>query len=668
MKINYYDKPEDSLEVLLEKYNPNKMYLIMDDVLSDPRGYELVLQQLIDIMKLGFEVEEIRHRPVKFKFHRNDKKMLQLPANNFISNLVIWYGFMEMERTDVLNEDYILDFSKPNTIKVITDYMEDMIFPLFEGDFHSKNKLCDEIFHNIRAISNAFCLLMGMSISMYDIYQAEKANPEISELIFGSIDPNLQPVEIEQELSRRADRLIELFSITDCDLKPLLVSGKNISKGQFKEMFVKIGMKSDINGNTIPFLLDTNLVVGGLSKPSYQYIEAGSARKSLIMQKQAMGEPGAFSKRINMLATSPGYLREDYETCNSVNFITYRIEDDTWLRLLDQRYYYDSRGELRLLNYKKDKNLIGKMINFASPCTCSSKTGICKKCYGELFDINKDMFSVGSYAATKASNPLGQIVLSSKHYQGTDSSIITFPEEFDDIFELNSTEISLSDNPTNDDELFIVLDEVLVEQNDDKDYYYTKGFRMVDVKGKTVYNIAEDNGSNIYLSDRLARYYRRMKNPMAPIPLDAVTDDNDSTVFQVEIKNKELTEPIKMIERILNKESTSSHSLSEICQILAEGFIDIGIQINLVHIETIIKGLIRKKSNILEYPDWTRNGDPEDVCVIPVNNGLKNNPSALVSLSYGYLRQQLISPELYEKNAPSHLDALFVRDLSNYID
>ena len=60
--------------------------------------------------------------------------------------------------------------------------------------------------------------------------------------------------------------------------------------------------------------------------------------------------------------------------------------------------------------------------------------------------------------------------------------------------------------------------------------------------------------------------------------------------------------------------------------------------------------------------------DPEDVCVVPVNNGLKNNPSALVSLSYGYLRQQLISPELYEKNAPSHLDALFVRDLSNYID
>ena len=155
-----------------------------------------------------------------------------------------------------------------------------------------------------------------------------------------------------------------------------------------------------------------------------------------------------------MLATSPSYLRHDYETCNSIHYITYHIEDDTWLRLLDQRYYYTKRGELKLLNYKKDKHLIGKKVNFASPCTCNSKEGICKKCYGELFEINKDLFSVGSYAATKGSNPLGQIVLSSKHYQGTESASISFNNsQFSDLFDLSSTEIALSDNPANDDEL-----------------------------------------------------------------------------------------------------------------------------------------------------------------------------------------------------------------------
>ena len=243
MNIDYYNKPEEPLEVLLDKYNP-RMYLIMEDVLSDRKGYKMVFQHLIDIMKWGFEIEEIRHKPMHFKFKRDDKKMHELPLNRFISNLVLWYAFMDMDRVDVLTEEFIFDFSK-YTIKDIVDYLDYKVFPLYEGDFHSKNKICDEIFHNIRAISNAFCLLMGMSISMYDIYQAEKANPEISEIIFGKIDPSLQPLEIEKELERRADRLIELFSEIDCDLKPLLVSGKNISKGQFKEMFVKIGLKSD---------------------------------------------------------------------------------------------------------------------------------------------------------------------------------------------------------------------------------------------------------------------------------------------------------------------------------------------------------------------------------------------------------------------------------------
>lgn len=667
MKIDFYNKPKEPLEDLLSKYNPNKMFLIVEDVLSDPKGYQMVLQHMIDIMKWGFEIKEIRRRPVKFVFHSKKEKMLELPMNNFISNLIMWYAFMDIDRTDVLDESYIIDFSQPNTIPMIINYLETKVFTIFEGDFYSKNKLCDEIFHNIRAVANAFCLLMGMSISIYDIWQAEKANPEIGEIIFGKIDPNLQPIEIEKELNRRTDRLIELFSQIDCDLKPLLVSGKNISKGQFREMFVKIALKSDINGNTIPYLIDTNLVVGGLFKPSYQYIEAGSSRKSLIMQKRAMGEPGAFSKRINMLATTPGMLRQDYESCNSVHTITYFIKDDTWLRLLDQRYYYDQYGKIHLLHYETDKDLIGKEVRFASPATCNSKDGICKKCYGELYEINKDLASVGSYAATKGSNPLGQIVLSSKHYQGTESSIITFPEEFNDIFDLTSTEITLSDNPKNEDQLFLILDEVLTEKNDDKDYFFTKQFRMVDAKGQTVYTISEDHESSLYLSDRLVKYYKKMKNPKKPIPLDDIADDDDATIFQVEIKNKELTEPIRMIERILNKENTSKRTLSEICQALAEGFIEIGIQINLVHIEALIKGLIRRKSNILKYPDWSMNGDPSDVTVLTVNTGLKSNPSALVSLSYGYLKQQLISPELYEKEAASHLDARFVRCLKEYV-
>ena len=81
------------------------------------------------------------------------------------------------------------------------DYINNKILPYHE--FTSKNKLVDDICYNITAIANAFCLLMGMGISIYDIRQIEKRNPEMTGLIHGSIDPTAQPVEIEADLERR---------------------------------------------------------------------------------------------------------------------------------------------------------------------------------------------------------------------------------------------------------------------------------------------------------------------------------------------------------------------------------------------------------------------------------------------------------------------------------
>lgn len=670
MKIDYTNKPKDSLENLLSKFSLDT-YLIMDDVLADIKSYEFILQQLIDIMKLGFEVEEIRHRPIHFKFRKTQKKMHVLPLNNFISNLVLWYAFLEMDRVDLLDEHLIYDFTKvypEGLIENVCQWLDNEALIYFEGDFHSKNKIVDEIFHNIRAMSRAFCLLMGMSISMYDIWQAEKKCPEISEIIFGKIDTSLQPKEIEIELARRTDRLIELFSQVDCDLKPLLVSGKNISKGQFKEMFVMLGMKTDNAGVVIPMVMTSNLIVGGLKNPSYQYIEATSGRKSLIVTKKRMGDPGAFSKRINTLTTSPGILREDYEECNSSTPITYHIRNEKFLELLDQRYYYDEHGDRKLLRYPRDKHLIGKMVPFAGPCTCNSKEGICKKCYGELFDMNHDLFSVGSYAATKSTNPLGQKVLSSKHYQGSDSVTIQFDDSFSDLFELESTNINVSDNPKMDvEELYLLLSDVHSEQSDDADYFYVEHFDIVDRFSHKLYHVAEDNQSKLYFSEALSIYYRKMRNKNLPIPLDDIVDADDSVLFGIETKSKELTDPIRMVEHVLSKKNTSEHTLSEICQMMAESFMEFGVYVNLVHLETIIRALVRKKSNVHEYPDWSRNGDPDDYTVLTIDAGFKKNPSAIVAMSYGYLRQLLTSPDLYEKSAPSHLDALFARNLNEYI-
>ena len=88
MRIDYKNKPEETLENLLLKFKD--IYLIMDDVLSSSKGWKFVYQNMLDIMKLGYEIKEVRNFPIHFKFHSSDKEILELPLNNFMSNLILW--------------------------------------------------------------------------------------------------------------------------------------------------------------------------------------------------------------------------------------------------------------------------------------------------------------------------------------------------------------------------------------------------------------------------------------------------------------------------------------------------------------------------------------------------------------------------------------------------
>ena len=136
----------------------------------------------------------------------------------------------------------------------------------------------------------------------------------------------------------------------------------------------------------------------------------------------------------------------------------------------------------------------------------------------------------------------------------------------------------------------------------------------------------------------------------------------------MEIKNKELTRPIKNINKLLNtNDKVGCKTLDEVVQMLGRMKLEAGIKYDFVHGEMMIRELLRKKSNELEFPDWSFNGDWDDYQILRLNDALFKNPSPTISLSYGYLRKQLLSPEFYEKTAVSHLDPLFVENLAEIL-
>lgn len=665
--IDYTGAPRKPLLELLNTYDAKKMYLVLEDVLGSPESYEIIYQDILDMMKWGFEFEQVRTRSIRFKILRKDKKYYQMEMRHFLSNMILWYAFME---TDTIEALKIFDFNEANT-NAILDYMEDNILPICQSDFYLQNKIIDEIIYHMNCIASSFGVLFGAGISVYNIIKTEEQNPRIGEILYGDLDPSLQPNEIEEELAKRTKEMIQLFSEVDNDLRPLFKSGKNLSEGQFKELVVKIGLKADINGNTIPHLLNSNILVGGISTPADHYIEAVSGRKSLVLQKTKMGLPGSFSKKITT-NTASVQLRQDHDMCDSRSYITYTIEDKDFLKLLNKRYYHDPNdGTLKVINYKTDKHLIGETLQFKSPCTCSSREGVCKICYGDLYSTNVDLYSAGAFSATKMANPLGQMVLSAKHLQLTHTTPVTFGNEFNDLFELNLNEISVKDQEANDDmDLYIQLGTIFTEEMEDDEQYYVKEFKVIDLANKYEFPISEENESNLYLTKELLalnkKYKEKDKN--GPIPLEEF-DDDSSVLFYVEVKNKELTKPFKDLETLLNSnDKFGCKTLSDIAQKMGRIIVDSGINIDFVHNEMIIRGLTRKASNEYEEPDFSPiTGDPEDYKVLRLNDALFKSPSPTISLSYGYLRKQLLSVEFYQKRGISHLDPLFVPQLSSII-
>ena len=666
-EIDYVNHPEKPLNELLDMYGPNTI-LILNDVLANIRNWSVIYQNILDIMKYGFERDEIRKRKIRFKFQEDDDQIYSLQLNHFHSNMILWKAFVEIDAIDILDESFIFDF-RLKKMNDIAEFINHKIIDECEIDFHTMNKVVDEIWYHVTAIARAFCLLMGMSASIYDIYRSAKMVPEIDELLHTTLPADIQPVEAETILKEKTDRLMELMSgIEGSDFRPLLLAGKNINSNQLKEIAIMLGFKSDANGHTISTLMDSNIMVTGIHKPSHYYIVAQSGRKAMMLTKIAITKPGSLSKRLNGNTTGI-ILRKDNVMCDSIGYLEYFIRDENFLSYLDKRYYYDAQGKMHLLETKnpESKNLIGKVVRFRSPETCNSKEGICRYCYGELFDINSDLFSAGALSSVVSSMPLGQKMLSAKHTQETHSDPITFSPEFDENFSLLTNQITLNADAETDDELFIQLGEVFSEEAEDTTYYYIREFKVIAVNNECRYNIVEEHGTKMYLTDQLLAMYKKPQYKNTPIAFDEF--DDSSVLFTLEIKNEELDETYRLLNALLDtNDMLGAKTYTEVSLKMADIMIDGGIANNFVHNEMIIRGMLRKKSSPREFPDFGKDRDPDDIQLLRVGGALGSSDSPLLSLTAKYLKKQLLSPEFTKKKAASFIDPLFVPQLSSVIE
>ena len=161
MTIDFTGKPKRTPKELEEMY-PADILLIVEDILASKKSFQWLFQDLIDIMKYGFEKPEVRKRPIYYKFKKDDSEVREMQLNHFISNLIFWNPLIDVDKVGLLDESWIFDFSTFDA-DTLMQYMNTKLLPVYDIDFATQNAMVDELYHYIISISHAFCLLMGMA-------------------------------------------------------------------------------------------------------------------------------------------------------------------------------------------------------------------------------------------------------------------------------------------------------------------------------------------------------------------------------------------------------------------------------------------------------------------------------------------------------------------------
>ena len=707
----------------------NKVFVIDDiieegkrlgDELGDPEYYKEFYQRfyntLIFQMLHGFEHKEFREHTVNFKF-RADKKapMYTMEFRHFIINVAFWYPIITIE-PEKLCEEHIV--TKPMMRRLSTSFIAGYMNKHYAKpyakiiDYRTRSETFADTNFLLTQIPLKFNDFIGLSISIEELRDMAKRMPDFKEGLYVRIDCTKQPAE--QEAQKHAFDKAQIERIeNDEQLTTLraMVGPRATKNAQLAEFVSIIGNKPNEDGKTIANPINNNYVTGNLASIPKYYINNISGRKAAVTNHEFMGSAGHVLI-LTALLTTEAKLSKTVTDCNTVNPIPIWITSEEHLKKLDgRRYRFNAQDDYKIIDYEKDKDLIGTQVWIRSPITCAAPDGICRECYGEMYYTNKDLYSVGAFASFIQLNPLVQGLLSAKHFQGTSSKMIDFGEEFEKYFIVATTDIILNPDLEDMEQYSIIIleedmsssdygdeyDDIQKEskfgnakkkkkkkadyEEDEEEYdmmtddeseyrlnYYTPKFyvaKNLHSKKPEMIEITEfidPNTKELYMHDDLLM---RMGSGQGDIldgkPYFYLNFEDISLeefIFMVDVTNNELTVPMKKMQSLIhNQNHAGASTYEEMAQMMLDLTIESGFDATSVHGEIILRQLVRRAMNQQKRPMFDRIVMSDDYVVLSVLTALKQNPSFSVSMSASYLKYQLIQlTSTFDKQDTSDLD------------
>lgn len=263
---------------------------VLSKNMTDFDTYRDFVSQINNLLRGCFTIRQCREYPVHFRFNEKDKVDHTLQLRHFLVNLFLWYPFVNLNDLDVLDESFILDCE--NDIPDINEYINYKLITVLT-EYHVKsttiNFCLSQVLYYLRTISIDFSIILGLNFSANTFFKMYEENDEIREIMEVSFSENMQPHEIEAKLAELQDREIDIYKADKKNpIGVILRARTGIKTKQFTEYTISEGLKPSLEGVTIPEVIENSTLLRGLDRPSYLYLDATGARKSLKCKILAM--------------------------------------------------------------------------------------------------------------------------------------------------------------------------------------------------------------------------------------------------------------------------------------------------------------------------------------------------------------------------------------------
>lgn len=627
---------------------------------------------ILNIMRDGIEDPEVQALKVNIILASDDKLRLTIP--DYFFNLIFWT--FPIYIGEPITPKHLID-TRAITKKMIEQYFNMMLKShQMDIDFISLNNLIDDTIYKMK-YNDEFAMYLANTVNFKDTLDLMKQYPEFNQTIHADLTgvPIEDVKDVGMELTRTQ---IKYIKNSDHCLRDSFIASEAISPKQFKEVSANIGTKPDGQGGVFPYVINNSFINGGVSQPESYVIDSSVGRTAQILQKMNVGTSGAFARLLETNNLDTFFNDNPNYSCNTKNFIEVYIKDASWLRMYDRRYYrFDPEGPEYVVDKDKDGFLIGKTLYFRSPITCASYAkghGICKRCYGNLYYVNRDI-NPGKIAAELLSSIYTQMLLSAKHLLESSVIDMKWNSEFYDIFTLNLNMISV-DEDLDTSGMIMILDSNKFDSSEEDDDdtsgisydEYTPSFEIQYPDGRIVsFHTAEED--DIYLTEDLNRLLKSKKvkddeEGIYRIPLDTLK--SIPVVFTVKIQNKELQRTLERSKHIIDREKdTSSFTKDEIVREFISANAEGGINVSAIHLEVIIANQMRDPNDILSMPNWSIPNAPYKI--LTLGSALTNSPSITVNFEFQRIGKTLVSPLSTKKRKPSVFDLFFMEKPQDFI-